>query len=73
LKFIFVVPVIFKLDDVEPTKEFVLVQFEFTLPKDANILIPETVNEDITEILSDVILLHVISFAPLEDNVNESI
>jgi hypothetical protein len=73
LKFIFVVAVIFKLDYVEPIKEFVLVKFELILPKDANILVPETVNEDKTEILSDVVLLQVISFAPLEDNVNESI
>jgi hypothetical protein len=66
LKFIFVVPVIFKLDDVEPIKEFVLV-------KDANILIPETVNDDITEILSDVILFASMSFKPVEDNPQHSI
>jgi hypothetical protein len=36
-------------------------------------LVPETVNDDKTEILSDVILLHIKSYAPLDDNVNESI
>jgi len=40
---------------------------------DDNILVDETVNADKTEILSDVILLHVKSYAPFDDNVNESI
>ncbi len=64
---------IFKLDDVEPLKEFILFKFEFILPLDDNILVPETVNEDKTEILSDVILLHVKSYAPFDDKVNEAI
>ena len=64
LKLIFVVPVIFKLDGVEPIKEFILLKFELILPNDDNILVPETVNADKTEILSDVILLHVKSYAP---------
>jgi hypothetical protein len=52
LKFMFVVPVIFKLDDVEPINKFILVKFELILPKDDNtILVPETVNDDRTEIL----------------------
>jgi hypothetical protein len=47
--------------------------FVLIVPKDDNILVPDTVNDDKTEILSAVILLYVISFAPLDDNVNESI
>jgi hypothetical protein len=52
----FVVPVIFKLDGVEPIKESVLVKFEL-LPNE-NILIPATVNDKRSEILSHVILFH---------------
>ena len=66
LKFIFVAPVIFKDDDVEPIlllilfiSLFILFIFVLIFPKDDNIFVPETVNDDITEILSDVILLHV--------------
>ena len=52
---------------------FILFIFVLIFPKDDNIFVPETVNDDITEILSDVILLHVKSFAPFDDNVKESI
>jgi hypothetical protein len=43
------------------------------LPNYDNMLVPETVNADKTEILSGVILLHVKSYAPFDDNENESI
>jgi hypothetical protein len=46
LKSIFVVPVVFKLDDVEPIKEFALLSFELILPNDDNMLVPETVNAE---------------------------
>jgi len=94
LKFIFVVPVIFKLDDEELIIPLILFKFELIvvkfvlivvkfvlivvkfvliLPKDDNILMLETVNDDMTETLSDVMLLHIKSFAPLDDNIKESI
>ncbi len=38
-----------------------------------NTFVPETVNDDITEILSDVILLASMSFKPVEDKPQQSI
>ena len=73
LKLIWVDAVIFKLDDVEPIKLFTLFIFVFNVLNEDKILFPATDRDVKTDILSDVILLELKSFAPLEDKIKDDV
>jgi len=63
----------FRPDAVEPAKLFILFIFVFNVLNEDKILFPATDRDDNTEILSDVILLELKSFAPLEDKIKDDV
>ena len=63
--------VIFKLEDVEPIKLFILFIFVINIPNEDKILFPATGRDVETDRPSDVILRELKSFAPFDDVIND--